>query len=586
VRPSRRLLLPGCLLAAVLVPAGCGREPRAPGAAAAGAAAPDVVAAFRDGVVRRSEFDAFERPPKPQDIQIQEVEEKDWRVSNITEIVVHKVLEADVPADDPTLPPAILQSTNAILVETMKQELGWNDLSATPQELRAYYDANRERYADPKTARAEHIFLRAEDAEVEPLARQEVRERLEEIRREILNGADFTEMIRMHSQSDDADRGGVMTLKADARVFPAFADAVWALEVDEVSEVIDIPTGFQLVKMKEILPPVQREFDAVVEFVRRTVLEEKLAEAHAAFLREAGERHGLEKRYERLTDPHIAADEPLIVVGDLAYRFQDLQIELPQTLRSHLYGAYFPEVWEFLDEIAVNILLVKEAARLEVEKREDVAARIDAGIRAIRSQRGLDQRLQAKAAEVGDDDLREFFQQNEMRFQTLQRVDLDVLLVKHEEKEPFWATLRRAEELAARIRAGEDFAELARAHSAHYSASNGGRLEGLTDMEVGEFVHGRPAFRAQLKALGEGKVSDPMVAECYDTKKLMYIRTGVLIARVVKEYPAEQASFEDVEELVRANYLRRNYQAFEAEVRQEILDSAAVEIYFDKLPPI
>jgi parvulin-like peptidyl-prolyl isomerase len=582
---SSRFLLPGCLFAA-LTSAGCGREPGASSGARAAADSPDVVAAFKDGVVRRAEFDAFERPPKPQDIQIKEIEETDWRVSNITEIVVHKVLESEVPADDPTLAPAILQSTNAILIGAMKQDLGWNTLSATPQELRAYYDANRERYADPKTARAEHIYLRAEDAELEPFAREEIRNRLEGIRREILNGADFGEMIRLHSQSDDADRGGVMTLKADARVFPAFADAVWALEVDEVSEVIDIPTGFQLVKMKEVIPPVQREFDVVVEFVRRTVLEHKLAEAHATFLREAGARHGLEKRYERLTDPHIAADEPLIVVGDLAYRFQDLQIELPESLRSHLYGAYFPEVYAFLDEVAVNILLVREAARLTIEEREDVAAQIDAGVRAIRAQRGLDHRLQAKAVKVADDDLREFFQQNEMRFQTLARVDLDVLLVKHEEGEPFWATLRRAEDLAARIRAGEDFAELARKHSAHYSASKGGRLEGLTDMEVGEFVHGRPAFRAQLKALGEGKVSDPMVAECYDTKKQTYTRTGVLIARVVKEYPAQQGSFEDVKELVRSNYLRRNYQAFEAEVRQEILDSAAVEIYFDKLPPI
>jgi parvulin-like peptidyl-prolyl isomerase len=582
--PSRRLLLPGCLLAAALAPAGCGREPRAD--APSGKEAPDVVAAYRGGVVRRGEFDGYERPPKPRDVQIREVEEEDWRVSSITEIVVRNVLEAEAPADDPALAPAILQSTNAVLIQTMKQDLGWNDLSVTPQELREYYDANRERYADPKIARAEHIFLRSEDAEVGPEARQEIRDRLEEIRKEILSGADFTEMIRLHSQADDADRGGMMTLKADARVFPAFAEAVWALEVGEVSEVIDIPTGFQLVKMKEIIPPVQREFDTVVDFVRRTKLEEKLREAQAAFVREAGERHGLEKRYQRLTDPHIAADEPLIVVGDMIYRFRDLQVELPESLRSHLYGAYFPEVYAFLDEITVNLLLVKEAARLGLERREDVAERVDSGIRALRSQRGLDLRLQAKAAAVGDDDLREFFRQNEQRFRTLSRVDLDVLLVKHEEDEPFWATLRRAEDLAKRIRAGEDFAELARAHSAHYSASNGGRLEGLTDKQVEEFVHGRPTFRAQLKALGEGEVSDPMVAECYDTKTLSYIRTGVLIARVVKEYPGEQAVFEDVKELVRANYLRRNYQAFEAEVRQEILDAAAVEIYFDNLPPI
>jgi peptidyl-prolyl cis-trans isomerase C len=538
-------------------------------------------------VVHRSEFDDYERPDSGSpDVQISDAEETDWRVSSITEIVIRKFLAEEVAADDPGLPAAVQQATTGVLIGAMRDAQGWDQLTVAPEELREYFDSHPEQYRDPKIARAEHIYLRAEDAVLAPEQRKAIRDRLEGIRQEILSGADFTEMIRLHSESDDADRGGVMTLKADARVFPAFAEAVWALEIGEVSEVIDIPTGFQLVKMKEIIPAAQQEFADMTEFIRRARLAEKTKEAQGEFVREAGERHGLERHYERLSDPHISEDDTLVVIGDVSYRFRDLRNELPQALRSHLYGAYFPEVHEYLDEVVLNLLLLKEAERLQLVEQEEIVAQVELAVAELRYQRALDTRLQKKAAEVPDDALREFYDQNKLRFKTLHKQDLDVILVKHEPDSPFWATLRRAEEIVGRIRAGEDFAELARAHSAHYSASNGGRMEGLTDTAVGDMVHGRPAFRAQLKKLAEGEVADPMVAEAYDRKKLRYTRTGVIIVRVVKVYPPEQAPFEEVRELVRSNYQRRNYQRFEAEIRDEVLAAAAIEIYFDNLPPI
>ena len=123
-----------------------------------------------------------------------------------------------------------------------------------------------------------HI-LRAEDAELEPEKRKEIRNRLEEIRREILGGADFTEMIRRHSQADDADRGGMMTLKADARVFPAFADAVWALEIDEVSEVIELDDACYLMRVEEIQLSPRRPLSEVQEEIERTLEIEERASA-------------------------------------------------------------------------------------------------------------------------------------------------------------------------------------------------------------------------------------------------------------------------------------------------------------------
>jgi peptidyl-prolyl cis-trans isomerase C len=549
---------------------------------------PSIVAAYRGGEVHRSEFDTFQEQKPAEEAQVAETDETDWRASNISQIVVHKILEEEIATDDPNpaIQEAVQQSQVSIVLAAMEEELGWNRLPISLEEMRAQYDSHPEQYVDPRMARVQHIFLRAEDAVLDPDERSTYRRRLEEIRQQILSGADFTEMARRHSQSEDAIRGGMMTLKEGARVFPDFAEAVWALELEEVSEIVDTPTGFQLLKLKEILPPVHREFENVRDFVRRRTVAEKLSATQDDFLREAGERHGLEKHYEGLADPFVSQDEILLAAGDVRYTFRDLSAELPPTLRAHLHAAYFPKVHEFLDQVARNLLLLKEAERLGLAQREDVAARIEAGARQVRYQFGLERRMQRKVAEVPEEEIREFFQQNEKRFQTVRRQDLDVIMIRHQPDEPFWATLRRAEDLVERIRAGEDFAELARVHSSHYSAVNGGRMEGLTDDALGQLVAARATFRAELKKLAVGEVSDPMVAEIYDTDHLRYERTGVVIARIVKVYPAGQVQYEAVKDNARKHYLGRYYQRFEAEVRQEILESADIEIYFDNLPPI
>lgn len=549
---------------------------------------PDVVAAYQGGVVRRSEFDSFEYRELEEDPQVAVDDDRDWRAVNITEIVLHKILEGESPEDgpDPMRQSAIEKAVAGVMQAAMTQELGWNQLTATMKEVREQYDSHPEQYYDPEKLRLQHIYLRAEAADMPETEREEVRQKLEGIRQEILAGADFVEMARQHSQSASARAGGWMTLKADGDVFPAFAQAAWALEAQEVSEVIDTPTGFQLAKMIDRIPVIDREFEDVIEFARRRVLRSKLDAAKEEFIREAGPRYGLEQHYERLSDPFIPEDEVLITVGEKSYRFRDLTSELTEHYMVQLYNAYFPKVYKYLDEVTLNRVLVLEAERLGLSEREEVAAQIDTAVREVRYKRALYRRLQRKVSELPEAEIREYFQQNEKRYQTLRTTDLDVILLKPETEENLWQTLKRGEDMVRRIRAGEDFADLARAHSSHYSAANGGRMERLTNHGIARWVQPRVGFQAGINELAEGEVMDAVVAECYDPDRLRYFHVGVIIVRLVKSYPPEQQPFETVKEMARGSYMRRHFQRLETEVRQKILESIDLKIYFDHLPPI
>ncbi len=569
---------------------GCGGDGRP-----AASKDPQVLATFRKGEVRRAEFDAFKRPkeqaqpgPAGQGPTPAESGTADWRIENIREIAIRKALAAEAPSpkEDPTMLPALNQAEAGVLKTAMTHELGWDQIASTAEEIRQQYDSHPEQYKDPEKVRVQYIFLRAEVGAVPEPERQKVRQRLEELRRQIMQGADFEEMARQHSQSSTANSGGWLTLAATDDVHPSFIKGVWNLKRHEVSGIIETPTGFQIAKMMERLPALDRKFEDVVEFARRRANADKLAAAQRAFVEEVGPRHGLERHYERLEDPFIPRDETLISIEGQRYTLQDLSSALGEHELSHLYAHVFTNIYKFLDQVTLGQLLTLEAKRLGLQDRPDVAVQIEAAVREVNYQRALDERLQRAVAEVPEEEIREYFAQNEQRYQTLRTRDLDVILLKPEGGEPLWRTLRRGEALVDRIRAGEDFAELARTYSKHYSASNGGRMEGLNNQDVTRLVAPRPWFHAILNKLKEGEVADAQMAEVYDPERLCYMDVGIIIVRLIKDTPPVQKTFEEVEELVRQNYARRNYQTMTNEIRQKVLESIALKIYEDHLPPI
>ncbi|MGH9465676.1 MAG: peptidylprolyl isomerase, partial [Thermoanaerobaculia bacterium] len=183
-------------------------------------------------------------------------------------------------------------------------------------------------------------------------------------------------------------------------------------------------------------------------------------------------------------------------------------------------------------------------------------------------------------------ELQAFFEQNRARYQTLRTVNLRVLLLAAEPDEHPWQMLKRAEEIAARVRAGEDFAELARRVSRHYSARQGGLIADLTDHGLGRMVQSRARNRKVIEELEIGELSDPLVAEVYEPERLRFVATGVYLVRVEGRQPAVPAEFADIVDLVRVNYLRRHHQELLLAERDATLAAVGLVVHDDHLPPL
>ncbi|HZM49104.1 MAG TPA: peptidylprolyl isomerase, partial [Vicinamibacteria bacterium] len=329
-----------------------------------------------------------------------------------------------------------------------------------------------------------------------------------------------------------------------------------------------------------------RSFEEMKEFARKRAAAAKLEAKHEAFLNEVGKKHGLVRSYERLEDPMVPDDAKIIVVGSSSLTMRQLVERLPPPLIEHLFNEYFPVIHRFLDGIALEEVLIQEAEARGIGQRPVVVESVRVATEEVRSQAALEDRLKKKVAALPEKELRDYFKQNEKRFQTLRTYDLDVILLKPMPKENFWRVLKRGEALAKRIEAGEDFAALAREHSRHYTAREGGRMMGLTDQDIAQRVQSTAKFRRMLAALKDGEVGPAMVAECYDPERLVFEYTGALVVRLVKNHPPVPQTYEQVKDLVAESYLRRHRQRLEAETKKTVLESVAFRVHPERLPPL
>lgn len=133
-------------------------------------------------------------------------------------------------------------------VESATVSADLDEESLDESEVRAWYDAHTADYAVGRQAVLDLVRMSkgasADDSSL-------IREDLENLREEILAGADFAEKARQFSEDTSADRGGDLGWFGRGDMVPAFDEAVFAMQPGDVSEVIETPFGYHLIQVED-----------------------------------------------------------------------------------------------------------------------------------------------------------------------------------------------------------------------------------------------------------------------------------------------------------------------------------------------
>ncbi len=115
------------------------------------------------------------------------------------------------------------------------------------------YDQDPSSFSRDETAHVRHILIAVkEDAAAEQ--KQAARQKAEQIRQEILEGKDFAEMARQHSQCVSARSGGDLGNIRRKYMPEAFEKVAFTLDKDAISEVVETKFGYHIIKQLEHTP--------------------------------------------------------------------------------------------------------------------------------------------------------------------------------------------------------------------------------------------------------------------------------------------------------------------------------------------
>ena len=156
----------------------------------------------------------------------------------------------------------------------LKQEIG-DRLSVSEQETEQYYKNNPAEFKQPEQVRASHILIKvAPDADKQE--KDKARRQIEQLRARLKKGEDFAALAKEFSQGPSAAKGGDLGYFSRGQMVKPFEDAAFALEPNQVSEVVETRFGYHLIKLSDKKAAATIPYDLIKGGLARNLKQKKV----------------------------------------------------------------------------------------------------------------------------------------------------------------------------------------------------------------------------------------------------------------------------------------------------------------------
>lgn len=170
----------------------------------------------------------------------------------------------------------------AVTIQSLVEKNILEKINITDEALRDYYDLNQLEFEKEEMVRASHILAKA-DAKSTPEEKQKARERIEEIKAKLNEGADFAKLAS--TENDDtaaAGNAGDLGVFSKGQMVKEFATAAFSMEPGEISDIIETQFGYHLIKVFERIPakvvPFEQAKDSIKAKLTQQISGEKIRE--------------------------------------------------------------------------------------------------------------------------------------------------------------------------------------------------------------------------------------------------------------------------------------------------------------------
>lgn len=160
-------------------------------------------------------------------------------------------------------------------------------VNVTIEDANQFYQENRRRYEEPEQVKASHILIKTDisDPNTDPNeVKAKAKAKTEGLLEQIKAGADFAELAKANSGCPSSESGGDLGFFSRGRMVPAFETAAFALEVGQVSDVVESPFGYHIIKVTDHKDAETKTFEQVKDEIIQQLTQRKQRELAGQFV--------------------------------------------------------------------------------------------------------------------------------------------------------------------------------------------------------------------------------------------------------------------------------------------------------------
>jgi peptidyl-prolyl cis-trans isomerase C len=135
------------------------------------------------------------------------------------------------------------------------------------KDSKEYYNKHSDNYISPERIRVRHILV-----ELKPNAfmaeATHAREKIEKLRQRVMEGESFEAVAGAESDCPSKGRGGDLGFFQRGEMEAKFEKAAFALEKNEISDIVETEFGYHIIKLIDRIPQRQQPYDDVKTEIR------------------------------------------------------------------------------------------------------------------------------------------------------------------------------------------------------------------------------------------------------------------------------------------------------------------------------
>ena len=196
-----------------------------------------------------------------------------------------------------------------MLMSRVQQQEILTKVQINDEEARAYYDANRQEFSTPSSLMFREILIAVPTSEkgINVAEDDAAKAKAQSIRSRLLAGEPFARLVAEVSDSGSKANGGLVGPVNEDELVPALQSIVKAMKVDDISEPIRVPRGYQLLKLESRSEVTVRSFDDARNDIGDKIGQKKLDAERAKYLAKLRETATIVWRNEELKKAYETA---------------------------------------------------------------------------------------------------------------------------------------------------------------------------------------------------------------------------------------------------------------------------------------